>query len=355
MTERTSLPRSYRPRVPLPVSIVGAGLAGACAAAALAPWRAVTVWDDGRPGATQAAAGLANPFAGQSARRGWRADEALAALHALDGLGATRWTGLLRPAADGRQARRFQRRAGEHDALDWLDAAAVGRRAPGLAAPFGALDVREAGVVDLDALRRRLLDRAAALGAEVRAERWTPGAITGHEITILCAGAALGALAGGGSGRGRLAVGAVKGQTIRLRPAAPLGLPPVAGRGYVVPQADGSVVVGATFEHDAADLAPTAQASAWLHARAAALVPVLADAGVVEARAGVRVTVPTTASPHRLPTLGPISADGRLWAFGALGSRGLMTAPLLASWLPSALDHPDALPGGIRPIWTTRT
>ena len=329
--------------------IVGAGLAGACAAAALAPTHAVTVWDDGRPGATGAAAGLANPFAGQSARRAWRADEALAALHALDGLGATRWTGLLRPAASAKQARRFRRRAGEHAALDWLDADAVAERAPGLVAPLGALDVREAGVVDLDALRRALLDRARALGAEVRYETWTPDAITDYSATLLCAGAALARLAPG------LALGAIKGQTITLR-GAPLATPPVAGRTYLVPRADGTVVVGATFERDFAHPRPTDEATALLHARAAALVPALAGAEVVGARAGVRVTVPTTVSPHRLPVLGPISATpvpatagSRLWAFGALGSRGLLTAPLLASWLPAALGDADALPPEIRP------
>ena len=341
-----SLPPSYRPTVPHPpVTIVGAGLAGACAAAALARTRPVTVWDDGRPGATGAAAGLANPFTGQSAHRAWRADDALAALHALDDLGATRWTGLLRPAATPKQARRFQRRAGEHAALDWLGADAVALRAPELVAPLGALDVREAGVVDLDALRRALLDRAQTLGAEVRHGTWTPGAITAR-VTILCAGAALARLAPS------LALGAIKGQTITLR-GAPPAIPPVAGRTYLVPRPDGTVVVGATFERDFAHGRPTDRATALLHARAAALVPALADAEVVDARAGVRVTVPTTASPHRLPILGPISDDGRLWAFGALGSRGLLAAPLLASWLPAALDDVEALPPEIRPVWAT--
>ena len=335
-----------------PVVIVGAGLAGACAAAALAPLTAVTIWDDGRPGATSAAAGLANPFTGQSAHRAWRATEALAALHDLDDLGATRWTGLLRPASSAKQARRFERRASEHDTLGWLSPAAVGERAPGLVAPFGALDVREAGAVDLDLLRRRLLDRAVGLGAEIREEQWTPNAITESYVTILSPGAALATLARRMS-RGRtLAVGAIKGQTIVVRPTAPLDLPPVSGRGYLVPRADGSVVLGATFERDFDHDRPTAAASALLLERAVALVPALAGAEIVEARAGIRVTVPVTASPHRLPVLGPLTPDGRVWAFGALGSRGLMAAPMLAGWIPGLLDRPETVPRELLPVWS---
>ena len=328
-----------------PVTIVGAGLAGACAAAALAPHTAVTVWDDGRPGATAAAAGLVNPHLGRKAGRAWRATEALAAVRELaGGTGAMRWTGLLRPAADAQQAETFAAQAQRHDGLDWLSPEAARAAAPELHAPFGALDVGEGGSADLGALRRALLDRAASAGAELRSESWLPFAITDNtKIVLLCAGDALRTLAP------RLPLHAVKGQTVRLRPAAPLPLPPVAGRTYLVPQPDGTVVVGATFEHAFEHARPTPEGVAELRARAAELAPALARAEVVEARAGVRLTVPTSASPRRLPWLGPLDADGRRWVFGGLGAKGLLTAPLLASWLPRALAAPDAVPPELRP------
>ena len=327
-----------------PVTVVGAGLAGACAAAALAPTAAVTVWDDGAPGATAAAAGLANPFLGRKARRAWRADEALAALAALaGGTRAMRWTGLLRPAADPAQATAFQARAAEHAGLAWLPAPAAADLVPALLAPHGALRVAEGGSADLPALTRALLARAEAAGAELVAGSWTPDAITEDgSVTLLCTGAALRALPG-------LPLHAVKGQTVRLRPAAPLPDLPISGHTYLVPRPDGTVVVGATFEHRFAHARPTDQATAELVARAAALVPALADAEVVEARAGLRMTVPATASPMRRPLLGPLGASGRLWVFGGLGAKGLMTAPLLASWLPGALADPTRLPAEVRP------
>lgn len=333
------------PASPRSIAIVGAGLAGASAAATLAPSFRVTVWDDGRPGATSAAAGLINPFLGRKAKPAWRAAEALDALRALDaGIGAVRWTGLLRPAADAAQARVFAERADEHPALDWLPPATIAVRAPGLVAPFGALDVRDAGVADLDALRHGLLDRAVRRGARVRHETWDPDAITDYcDITLLCAGAELRGLAQS------LPLHGVKGQTIRLRPASAIDLLPVSGRTYLVPYADGTVVVGATFEHGFEHVRPTPEATAMLVARAAALVPALAGAAVVEARAGGRLTVPTTVSPRRLPLLGPIDATARLWVFGGLGAKGLLTAPLLASWLPEALADPDGLPAEVRP------
>lgn len=328
-----------------PVTVVGAGLAGACTAAALAPHTRVTVWDDGRPGATAAAAGLVNPFLGRKAKRAWRAGEALAALRVLsEGTGAMRWTGLLRPAGDIRQARAFAEQAGRHDTLDWLSPEAAHAAAPALAAPHGALRVREGGSADLDALCGALLARASSQGAELHTGRWTLDAITDKGgITILCAGAALRTLAPA------LPLHAVKGQTVRLRPAAPLALPPVAGRTYLVPQLDGTALVGATFEHAFEHDRPTPEATAELVARAAGLVPALAGAEVVEARAGLRMTVPATASPRRLPWLGPVDASGRLWVFGGLGAKGLLTAPLLASWLPRALADPGCIPAELRP------
>ena len=74
---------SARPRV----IIVGAGLAGSCAALALAAEYDVTVVDAGPavPGASDVGAGLVNPLLGRQGRRVWRSDEALASLRALGG------------------------------------------------------------------------------------------------------------------------------------------------------------------------------------------------------------------------------------------------------------------------------
>ena len=329
--------------MPAPVVIVGAGLAGASAAAHLSASREVWVLDDGHPGATHAAAGLVNPFLGRKARPAWRHAEALAALRELSGAvgGPVVWEPILRPAADAKQAAVFRERASEcPGGLSFLDASAAAARAPGLIAPHGALVVHEGGRVELGAFARALLDLAQRQGARVvRGSGRGFADLAGSGATVLlCAGRGLAALAP------ELPLHAVKGQTVRLRPAGGWSLLPIAGRTYLLPAAGGTVVVGATFEHGATDPAPTDRATADLHARAAALAPALADAPVVEARAGFRMTVPAAVRPGRLPLVGPVPGREGVWAFGGLGAKGLLTAPLLARSLGAWLGAPAEIP-----------
>ena len=143
----------------------------------------------------------------------------------------------------------------------------------------------------------------------------------------------------------------VKGQTLRL--SRPAGLPPdhpaVAGHGYAVPGPD-AVIVGATFEHSFQDTAPDPALDAELAERAAALVPALAGAAVLERRAGVRLTVPTAVSPQRLPLAGPLPGHPGVWLVSGLGAKGLLTAPLIAGWLPGALDGRQPMPAELWPL-----
>lgn len=350
------------------VVVAGAGLAGACAALALCPDHEVVVLEAeaSASGASGAAAGIVNPFMGRKAKPAWRMAEALGALDALlDAAGASslfRRTGVLRPAHGDRQRAAFQERAAQHpDALAWLAAEAVKERWPEVAAPDGALLVRRGGHVDLPALVRALLAAAERRGVRRldgwRLEAWRREedglvASTDHEpircrrllLTLGDGARSLPALA-------RLPLHRVKGQTLRLeRPEAlPPDLPAVAGRGYVAPLA-ASVVVGATFEHDFASTAPDPTHDAALQSGAAALVPALADARVLERRAGVRLTVPAAVSPRRLPLAGPLPGPDGVWVLTGLGAKGLLTAPLLARRLPGAFAS-----GRLPPDVDTRT
>ena len=349
---------------PADVVVVGAGLAGACAALVLSRTRRVVVLEAERPGAgaTGAAAGLVNPFMGRKARPAWRHDHALDALAELAdeaGGGHVRQTGVVRPARSPAQADAFRAQARAHADLDWLGPAASAERWPAVAAPWGALWVRRGGSVDLAAFARAALATAVERGAEVRTARllgWKPSST--HPIAITD----LGDLAGRrlvlalGDGARQLAPLAglplhrVKGQTVRLArpPALPAGHPAVAGHGYVVPDSD-AVVVGATFEHSFADTRPDPALDAELARRAAELVPSLAGAAVLGRRAGVRVTVPAAVSPHRLPLAGPLPGHGGVWVVSGLGAKGLLTAPLIARWLPDALDGRQPLPAELWP------
>ena len=140
----------------------------------------------------------------------------------------------------------------------------------------------------------------------------------------------------------------IKGQTIRIaRPDGLGSLPTLSGFGYIAPDGN-TLVVGSSYEHEFDDLEPSAAESERLVAKAARMVPALAGARVLEARAGVRVTVPRTHSPQRLPLLGPLPGRRRVWTFTGLGSKGLLTAPLLARDLAAWLDAPERIPAEVR-------
>ena len=74
------------------------------------------------------------------------------------------------------------------------------------------------------------------------------------------------------------------------------------------------------------------------------MLPALRHARVLEEIAGVRVGVPGT----RLPMLGPLPGRRRVWMFTGLGTKGLLTAPLLARNLSLFFEHPQTIPPPLR-------
>ncbi len=347
------------------VLIVGGSLAGACAALWLSERGSVTVLDAAEPGASGAAAGLVNPLMGQRANPAWRVAEALDALHETlvlaDAPGLFRPTGVLRPARDEVQARHFRTRA---EALpeyaSWHSPEIVAETHSGLAAPHGALWIPGGGGVALAAMTAALLRAAEVRGATVRPgvrvvawdETERSAFVTTDDGERIEAEQVVLAL-GDGFRRfpelSALPLHRIKGQTIRLARPDGLGeLPALSGFGYVVPD-DDALVVGSSYEHTFDDVQPSQAQSEALRAKAAQMVPALADVEILDARAGVRVTVPRTVSPRRLPLLGPLPGRGRVWVFTGLGSRGLLTAPLLARSLPMYLHDPALIPSEVQP------
>jgi glycine oxidase len=146
----------------------------------------------------------------------------------------------------------------------------------------------------------------------------------------------------------------VRGQILRLLPDPPPPWPLVAdhqGR-YLVPRANGTLLVGATMEEVGYDDGVTEVGRALLSEAAMALLPGLERARIVERWAGLR---PLT--PDALPLLGPDPAlEGLLYATG-YGRNGILFAPLTAravadlalqghsdvEWEPFGVDRfPDA-------------
>lgn len=347
--------------------IVGAGLAGACAALFLSRKERVLVVDAAHPaaGASGIAAGLVNPLSGLRARPVWRMPEALDAFHEACALaGATTLFdggGVLRPAERPDLAPWFEEAARTHPGhACWLPPDEAERRYPLVRAPFGAVYLPTSGAVAVPAFVAALLNAAEARGAVVRTglrvtgwnETETHAAVTlySDETAATETVAARRVLLAFGYGYRAfpeleaLRLHPVKGQLVRVRTPAGLdGQPHLAGRGYVV--RDGpSLVVGSTFEHTFADAAPSPEQTRRLLDNAAGMLPVLRDAEVVEAQAGIRVSVPGI----RLPMLGPLPGRRRIWLFTGLGSKGLLMAPLLARDLPRLFDAPEHIPTEIR-------
>jgi len=349
------------------VIVVGAGLAGACAAFVLSAHMQVHVLEADRPasGASGAAAGLVNPFMGRRARPVWRLREALAAIPTLlDAAGAGHLfppEGVLRPVVDPDQEAPFRAAAAEHpDLASWRSAADVRAAFPAVQTDVGALHVPEGGAIDVPAMVETLLAAAAERGATVETEtpvvywRETPGSAVvevgrGSRTEELRADRVLLTL-----GQGyrpfpelrRLGLDGVKGQTVRVRrpPSLSGPLPPLSGRGYVVPDSEESLILGSNYDNDFEDLRPDPQATAYIREKTARMVPGVDETKILNEWAGVRVK-----STHsNRPIVGPLPRRDRIWAFTALGSKGLLTAPLLALDLPTYMEYPDSIPDPVR-------
>jgi glycine oxidase len=162
----------------------------------------------------------------------------------------------------------------------------------------------------------RLADgSAAAAGQVVLAAGWQSGAIGGLPPAALPP------------------VRPVKGQILRLRPARQ-GEPPLLRRTvrglvrgsavYLVPRADGEIVVGATQEELGADITVTAGGVWKLLRDARLLVPGITELELAQAIAGLR-----PGTPDNAPVIGPAGLPGLVLATGHFRG-GVLLAPATA-------------------------
>jgi glycine oxidase len=132
----------------------------------------------------------------------------------------------------------------------------------------------------------------------------------------------------------------VKGQVVELRSrdAEPVARHILASeRIYLVPRADGRLVVGATVEEMGFDTAVTAGGVHELLREAYRLLPDVAEMELVGATAGLR-----PGTPDNLPLVGPGAIDGLVLATGHYRN-GILLAPLAAQAVAALL-------GGVRPF-----
>lgn len=148
------------------------------------------------------------------------------------------------------------------------------------------------------------------------------------DVVVLCAGAWTGRIEG--APPETTAVRPVKGQLLRLRAAA--GGAPISRtvRGldaYVVPRADGEVIVGATVEDRGFDTTVTGRAVHDLLRAGIELVPDIGELALTEPEAGLR-----PGTPDNGPLLGWSSVEGVAIATGHYRN-GVLLAPVTADLL----------------------
>ena len=140
-----------------------------------------------------------------------------------------------------------------------------------------------------------------------------------------------------------LPVQPVRGQLLVIRADAPVPAHTLWGPGcYVVPWADGTILVGATVEHVGFDERSTAGGVGQLLQAATALLPSVADAAFVEVRVGLR---PGTLDDR--PIIGASKCvEGLIYAAGHYRNGALLT-PLTAE---AVADLAGGTP--LESIWT---
>jgi glycine oxidase len=179
----------------------------------------------------------------------------------------------------------------------------------------------------------------------------------GEELTapvvVLAAGCWSGSIAGVPAGV-IPPVRPVKGQILRLAGDAGRPLLQRSVRGlvqgssiYLVPRADGTVVLGATVEERGYDTTVTAGAVYELFRDARRVVPGVTELELVEARAGLR-----PGSPDNAPLVGATSLPGLILATGHYRN-GILLSPLTAEAV-AAIATGSAPPAEMAPFTPAR-
>jgi glycine oxidase len=185
---------------------------------------------------------------------------------------------------------------------------------------------------------RGRVTQARVAGGRVCGAGLADGAAIDSAAVVVAAGCWSGTV-DGLPGPLRTAVRPVKGQLLRLR--HPNGIPPVIShtiratvRGtdvYLVPRADGEVIVGATSEERGPDRAVTAGAVHELLRDAMTLLPITSELILAETCAGLR-----PGTPDNGPIVGGCGIDGLLLATGHYRN-GILMSPVTADAIVAAL------------------
>jgi glycine oxidase len=333
--------------------VIGAGIIGCAVARELASRGVGTLVLDARDvgrGATQASAGMLAPYT-EAHDGGPLLDLLIRSLDLYDGWIRDvrresgidieyRRSGSLEVAFDAGGATHLQGAAHASGRCTWLDAEDLRRLEPGVTRrAAGALSVPDHGYVSApgltDALARavvrgggRIQPAARAISVDIRSDHvrvtLEDAQVLRADRLVVAAGSWTSQLRGL---EGDAApVRPIRGQLLRVRPQAPAITRVIWGPGcYLVPWAEGLVLVGATMEEAGFEERNTAGAVRLLLEAASTLVPALSEATFVDARSGLR-----PATPDGLPIVGPSAQSDRVVYATGHFRNGILLAPLTA-------------------------
>ncbi len=259
-------------------------------------------------------------------------------------------SGILRVAHNERSAGELRRRAEWQRGLGLTaricDPDEVADLSPGIGQALLGLWVPD-GQVSAHRLTLALAQGAAQRGVVVREGVTVTGVRSGGvdttegriiaEHVVVAAGAWTGPLLG-------LPVRPIKGQRLLVRhPGRPVAMTTFGDHCYLVPKAGGHVLVGATEEPAAGfDTRVTLEAVGKLARNAAALLPALAGAELVESWAGLR-----PGTPDHLPILGPMPGFERVWLAAGHGRNGILLSAITARMIAETITAGATLPPGL--------
>ncbi len=260
--------------------------------------------------------------------------------------------GILRIAASEDEAEtlkscmKWQKEAGGQ--AQWLNESEAIEFEPAVSAKFGALFLPQDGNIMAPLVSRALgaaaMKRATVIeGADVtnirlkddHVEVLTPSALYAAEKVVVAAGAwADKVLETAGATFG---ISPVKGQMFSMRPTGQVKLTRTIFRdhAYLVPKRDGTIVVGATEEHQAGyNRHVTVDALAALFSAARTIAPGLKDAKFERAWIGLRPK-----SKSGLPAIGPVSCNSRLHVAVGHFRNGILLTPLTAKMVTAHINN----------------
>jgi glycine/D-amino acid oxidase-like deaminating enzyme len=322
-------------------AIVGAGLAGLSLAFHLSRKgdTRVTLFDPvgAGGGASGVATGLLHPFPAKSARRSWKAAEAMASSLALISIAEAELgspvaenSGVLRLAVTEEQEKDFRERAATDPAAIWRGSEEVVSLIPEVTGIFGGLWIPSGVAVYTAQYLQGLLLACQRQGVTLRRQEIQSLVELNHfDAVALAAGLQMTRFPECAS----LSLQITKGHTLLCRWGKKRLPCSLIAAGHITPDSNPELChIGSTYEHKFSNLNPDPAAIDLLRAKITPFYPPAADFEVVEVRAACRVSPRGTYRPIA-EQIGP-----RLWAFTGLGSRGLLYHALLGAALAEKIQ-----------------